>query len=58
MISGQLVDKLNSGVQVLIEVIGHSQILDFRAVMLFPQAELLVEAFDVLDQGLVLFDGP
>ena len=58
LIDGQLVDELDSGVKVLVEVVGHSEILDFRAVVLLPLSELLVEALDVLNKDLVLFDGP
>jgi hypothetical protein len=35
--------------EIFIEVVGHSEVFDFRAVVLLPVSQFLVKAFDVLD---------
>jgi hypothetical protein len=49
LISGHFVDELNSRMEIFIEVVGHSEVFDLRAVVLLPVFQFLVKAFDVLD---------
>ena len=49
LIGGHFVYELNSRMEVFIEVVGHSEIFDLRAVVLLPVFQFLIKAFDVLD---------
>ena len=48
-IGGHFVDELDSGIEILIKVIGHSEVFDFGAVVFLPVSEFLIKVFDVLD---------